>query len=94
MQRWGDREIARFTFRIALFARRGLQANDAERWADRLALRDQERDDRRSCLECEHMQRDGGCFAARQRWIPGVGTRFAVMPFVLQRCNRFEWVKP
>jgi len=91
---WGDREISRFTFRTALFQRRGLLESEAELLADRLALRDMEKDDRRVCDECAHLQRDGGCFAAAQGWMPGVSKRHQPVRSLLQRCAQFDWAKP
>lgn len=91
---WDDKVIARFTFRVALFQRRGLAPERAEACADYLAQRDHDRDDRRMCVECAHLQRDGGCFAARQRRIPGVPFFLTPVPDVLQRCEQFEWQKP
>ena len=91
---WGDREIARFMFRQALFVRRGLPEPQAERLADRLALRDQQRDDRRMCIECSHLQASGGCFAATHGWLPGTSRRHEPAPVILQRCEQFQWVMP
>jgi hypothetical protein len=83
MQPWGDREISRFIFREALFRRRGLTATEAEAWADRLALRDQDRDDRRLCLECQHIRPQGRCVH-----------RQPVLNDILQRCSHFTFETP
>lgn len=91
---WGDREISRFTFRTALFQRRGLLESEAELLADRLALRDQERDDRRVCLECSNHQTSGTCFAASLGRLFGASKRHTPVPDLLQRCEGFEWVTP
>lgn len=91
---WGDREIARFKFRAALFQRRGLDERYAEELADRCFERDYERDDRRMCIECSHFQRDGGCFAARQGWIRGADRRLTPIPDLLLRCECFDWARP
>ena len=80
---WGDREIARFKFRAALFVRRGMSVADAETLADRLFERDHERDDRRVCVECAHMRGASRCVK-----------NFAVLPDVLQRCPSFSFEKP
>jgi hypothetical protein len=95
MTPWTDKEIARFTARVGLFSRRGASAEIAERLADRLAERDQDRDDRRMCVECAHLQRDGGCFMARHGRLHG-GVRRDMHPIrdLLQRCERFEWQIP
>jgi hypothetical protein len=91
---WGDVEFSRFALRVGLFRRRGATAAQAEQWADRLALRDQQLDDRRVCIECAHRQNDGGCFPASQGRIRGVTRDFKVIPFLLQRCGFFQWQKP
>lgn len=89
---WGDAEFRRFAFRLALFTRRGMR--DPESVADRLALRDQERDDRRMCCECSHLQQPGTCFAAQQGWLPNTSTRHAPVTDLLFRCEQFNFVKP
>ena len=93
---WGDKQITRFNFRVALFTRRGMEPGMAEAYADRCAERDHERDDRHFCWECQHMQRDGGCFAAKQGWMKaeGITTRFVAIPDQLQRCSQFTFVTP
>ena len=83
MERWGDREITRFQFRLGLLMRRGLPEQKAEALADRLALRDQERDDRRICLECAALLSDVRCKHGH-----------AVLPDVFQRCPSFTFEKP
>lgn len=90
----GEREIARFTFRLGLFLRRGVPAERAEHLCDRLARRDHERDDRRMCLECSHLQRSGGCFAAGQGWIHGAERRLTPVPDLLGRCEQFAFQTP
>jgi hypothetical protein len=50
------REIATFEARLHLFGSRGLDLKQAEAMADRLVLRDRELDDRRLCMECQHLQ--------------------------------------
>jgi hypothetical protein len=49
-------EIANFQERIAQFTQKGLSYDSAEQVADKLVFRDREWDDRRMCLECEHMK--------------------------------------
>ena len=81
--------------RIALFQRRGCTAERAGELAERLALRDADMgDNRRMCIECAHLQRDGGCFAARQGWLHGTSHSLTPVQTMLQRCERFEWQKP
>lgn len=93
----GDREIARATFRAGLFRRRGMSDADAQAAIDRLMVRDFTRDSRRMCCECQHMQRNQGCFPASQgRMVKtdGVGRWFKVIPNMLQRCSFFEFQTP
>lgn len=94
MQPWGDADLRRFPIRAALFRRRGLTEREAEDLAERLTLRDQERDDRRVCLECSHLQHDGGCFAAAQGWLRNTSRKHQPVLALLQRCESFEWTKP
>lgn len=96
MRPWGDAEHRRFDFRVSLFQRRGMQGDAAEALADRLALRDQQLDERRMCLECKHMQRSGHCVAAKQRRVRLAcdPERFTVLPRALQRCPSFAFVTP
>lgn len=97
---WGDREIARFTYRSGLFQRRGMSLDRAEHLADRLALRDMTGDDRRMCVECAHLQADHerfgrGCFAAKQGWLgAGIPKSLNPLPDTLQRCPQFTFQKP
>lgn len=87
-------EIDRLAKRMALFTRRGFSSEKSGELAELLLLRDADRDDRRMCIECSHLQRDGGCFAARQGWIFGATTNLTPVPDMLQRCERFEWQRP
>jgi hypothetical protein len=52
---WTEADIGRFTQRVVLFLRRGINATDADDLAERLHLRDLQGDDRRLCLECRHL---------------------------------------
>lgn len=94
MQPWTDREFTRFAFRLGLFQRRGVDEQRAESLADRLALRDQERDDRRICLECQHLQRSGHCFAAAQGWISNASKHLTPVQDRLARCEAFAFQTP
>ena len=97
MRPWGEDEFRRFGLRVAMLKRRRVDQATAERWADRLNLRDQQLDDRRVCAECAHRQDDNGCFAVRQGRIKGVAktdAHFRVIPFLLHRCPAFAWAKP
>lgn len=94
MPAWGDAQIKRFTFREALFRRRGQSVQVAERLADRLATRDFDRDDRRICLECESLQRGGTCFAVQQGLMKNVSPKHSPVIDILQRCDHFTFQKP
>ena len=94
MTPWTDAEINRFTLRVGLFERRGLDTDHAEQIADRLAERDQERDDRRMCIECAQLQQDGGCFAARRGLMSNASRSLHPVKTILMRCEHFEWQKP
>lgn len=98
MNALSDREIGRMEFRVGLFRRRGWSLDRAERFADRLAARDQEKDDRRACIECANLQRghEGAmpCFQASQGRLYGASRRLEPVVDVLQRCPRFEWARP
>jgi ferric iron reductase protein FhuF len=83
MKPWGDVEFRRYALRHALFRRRGLPESEAEALADMLALRDQSGDDRRVCMECQHIQPQARC-----------AHKHAVLNDVLQRCPSFAFEKP
>lgn len=56
---WDDTEIMVFTRRVLLLLMRGMLPGRADDLAERLTLRDREKDDRRHCLECVHWRRTG-----------------------------------
>ena len=70
-------------YRIGLFQRRGWDQLRAEAMAQRLAIRDRERDDLRACIECAHLTRSFACTK-----------RQPVLPDVLQRCFSFSFQTP
>ena len=94
MTPWTDKEINRFLLRVPMLQRRGMTFDEAEQFADRLAIRDQERDDRRACIECVSMQQDGGCLRQKTGYIKDTSKHFTVMKTVFQRCDFFEFLKP
>jgi len=94
MTGWDESQIRRAMFRMALLVRRGLTAHLSEWWADRLTVRDKERDDRRICLECSSLQRDGKCFQVQQGVMRGVSPKHEPVSTILQRCDYFSWQKP
>jgi hypothetical protein len=89
-----DPSVVRLTKRAELFMRRGLDEERATELAETLRGRDSQLDDRRMCIECTHLRRDGGCFAARQGWIHGAAVYLTPVQTMLQRCERFEWQRP
>jgi hypothetical protein len=94
MSAWTAQEIERFSKRVPMFVRRGMSGAQAELIAESLVRRDRERDDRRMCVECSHLQRDGGCFSARQGWIHGATKRMEPVLTILARCESFKWAMP
>lgn len=77
--------------RVAVFADKGLNPDDSLVLALRLALRDQERDDRRVCLECAHLSgggRNWSCSQWRKTGMKGPATPFDLVD-ILQRCAGF-----
>lgn len=89
-----DREIARMSFRIGLFKRRGVPEHQAEELAEKLVARDYERDDRRMCLECSNLQHGGKCFCVSQGTLQGASPRHEPVTNVLQRCPSFQFQTP
>jgi hypothetical protein len=87
---WGQpasaEELERMAARVERAEAIGLSAREADAIADRLHLRDREGDDRRLCLECQHVRadREGWRCAAIRAPIPRewVATQ-------LQRCPSF-----
>lgn len=94
MPAWNDAQINRFNFRQALFQRRGVDLLTAEALADKLATRDYERDDRRMCLECKHIQRSGACFEASQGRLKYATRQHAPVRDILFRCDGFSFQTP
>lgn len=101
---WTERDIARFQARVPMFMRRGVTEARAEQIAERLVLRDRERDDRRMCIECAGLQRplrpmDGRptpcprCGPAARGLIKGPRLVEPVID-LLQRCPHFSFAKP
>jgi len=88
-------EIDAHAARLARFTDRGLTLDDAERMADRLAIRDREQDDRGMCLECTHLHRAGRCTnwqragIAIHAWDAQLAPEFM---HLLQRCDGFKGV--
>ena len=84
---WDDAEIGAFTAREARFARMGRA--EAEHLAERLTLRDRQRDDRRLCLECAALADNRRCLVAARGRLAGADRRLEPVPTILQRCPGF-----
>lgn len=84
---WSDADIARFLDRRARLLRWGWAEPEAETLAERLTLRDRERDDRVSCTDCRHFK-SGRCGNHRRAGLnaPELGRDLAGL---LQRCPGF-----
>ncbi len=82
---WGDDVIARFIARRDRLKRWGYA--DADDLAERLALRDQDADDRRLCIECRNCRPGLRCSASqRSGFGPDLGRDLATR---LHRCPAF-----
>ena len=88
---WGQpasaEELERMLARVQRAEALGLPAHEADALADRLHLRDRDRDDRRLCIECLHVRADadGWRCAALHGPIPRDWVTIR-----LQRCKKFE----
>jgi hypothetical protein len=90
------REIDTFTGRLARFTGKGMALDMAESLADKLVIRDRDKDDRRICLECSHLagytgswrcsnwQQAGGAMRSRDAGLAGD------LVHLLQRCDGFN----
>ena len=89
-------EIDTFAARLHQFNDKGLARNDGEALADKLVLRDRDKDDRRVCPECKHFVGHGaGSWRCGNWQTAGVAirSRDAQLPadlvVQLQRCDGF-----
>ena len=89
-------EIDLFTARLHRFTDKGLTIADGEALADKLLVRDREADDRRFCLECQHLSGFGKTSWRCGNWqAAGVAIRSrdsqlpADLVLQLQRCDGF-----
>ncbi len=87
---WDDAAIARFTARTDLLEGLGLVPQNAEDIAERLHLRDVERDDLRICLECAHMDQRGRCEQPQRVRLPTADRRVWPVALMLHRCPSFN----
>lgn len=83
-------ELDTLMARQDLFCQRGVSAQDAERLADSLVIRDRSDDDRHICLECRHLRGAGSyrCGNARAAGLHADLARDLVL--TLQRCHGYE----
>ena len=83
-------ELDTLMARQDLFCQRGASAQDAERLADSLVIRDRSDDDRHICLECRHLRGAGSyrCGNARAAGLHADLARDLVL--TLQRCHGYE----
>lgn len=88
-------EINTFTARLARFTDKGANQKEAERLTDKLMIRDREHDDRRLCLECEHLHFSGGhrCGNWRQSGIAAYLQNPPLLGDLAQRLQRCEGFK-
>jgi len=84
-------EIAALGARVGRFAGLGVPARQAERLADRLVLRDREKEGRALCLECIHYRAGGRCVNAKRAGLADVSQTAlpAYLAATLQRCDGF-----
>ncbi len=87
---WTDAEIDRFNGRVVAFTGRGVGLAQSEALAEKLVYRDRDGDDRRLCLECGNLARNGRCVAAGRGQIAGASTYLEPVPTILQRCEGFR----
>ena len=82
-----DAEIMRMAERTEAFERMGLTPDEADWAVERLLRRDRDRDDRRLCVECQHIRAaaDSWRCAALRGPIPRDWVTIR-----LQRCKKFE----
>jgi len=81
-----SKDADRLAARVALFSRRGLRVKDAEELAAAIARRAMDLDDRRTCLECQHLS--GKQCARVDR--AGAGRIVEAIVRLPQRCPAFE----
>ena len=85
---WADKEIARFMARVERLQNEGLTEMESEALAQTMLYRDRPAsgDDRRVCLECQHIK---GAFCQASESF-GQRKNMQTVRTVLQRCDGFE----
>ncbi len=81
----GESEV--FKRRVVRFIDLGMSREEASRMADKLVLRDREEDDRRLCLECDHLR---GVFCRNYREAEVIEHLPGDLVTQLQRCPGFS----
>ncbi len=88
-------ELETFMARLARFSTKGMNIADCEVLADKLVIRDREKDDRHSCFECTHLAGSGSwrCGNGQSAGV-AIRARDAQLPTdlvnLLQRCDGFK----
>lgn len=85
-------EIDCMVSRVERFVARGVDLIEATALADKLVLRDRDGDDRRLCLECDHLRPGERCGVRTVADVSG-GRLIDALPN-LQRCNQFKKTTP
>ena len=91
-QAMNTREVDTFGARLARFTEKGLSYVDAELLADKLVIRDRDIDDRRSCLECVHLQGTRRCSNWHAAGVVREGLAYSLVT-MLQRCGGYQELK-
>lgn len=85
-------EIDTFTARLARFTDKGVNLDDSEALADRLVIRDRERDTQRVCMECAHLGSGRNCRNWKSAGV-AIHSRDSKLPtdlvIQLQHCDGF-----
>lgn len=89
-----ERINARYRFRRDLFIRRGQSHEVAGLLGYQLENRDADKDDRRMCLECTHLQRANRCWQVQQGNMRGVSAKHEPVTTILSRCDYFQFQTP
>lgn len=85
-------EIDTFMSMVVRFTDKGVTMGEAQRMADRLVIRDRDSDDRRSCLECVHLQGTRRCSNWHAAGVAREGLAYSLVT-MLQRCGGYQELK-
>ena len=84
-----NREMEAFEWRVDRLTRRGFALKDAEALAVQFKDRDRDGDDRRMCIECDHLP-GRSCNVAGTPKMPGTSRGMQPVRLVLWRCDAFQ----